>query len=172
LAIEKAAYTVLMKERDFEIREYEPMLVALSRETDVQGNTGFGKLFGYISGNNDENQKIEMTAPVLNGLAPENLTIAFVMPKEYSKGHLPKPKDPGVQLVEIPGRQVAAIRFSGNIQPAEIEEKKAELLKWLEEKKIIGKGVVELARYNPPFVPGFMKHNELLIELERGSTSA
>lgn len=166
MAIEKAAYTVLMKEKDFEIREYGPMIVAVSRETDFQGNTGFGKLFAYISGKNDGNQKIEMTAPVLNGLDPENLTIAFVMPKEYSPGRLPEPKDPEVQLVEIPGRQVAAIRFSGNMNQEKIAEKKAELLSWLEEKKITSKGIVELARYNPPFIPGFIKHNELLIEID------
>jgi hypothetical protein len=46
-----------------------------------------------------------------------------------------------------------------------IAEKKSELLDWLREKHISGIGLIELARYNPPFIPGFIKHNELLIEV-------
>ncbi|MBP1744859.1 MAG: hypothetical protein H6Q58_1837 [Firmicutes bacterium] len=165
MAIEKTAYKVILKEGDFEIRQYEPMIVAVSQEGDLRGGGGFDALFGYISGNNQENKKIEMTTPVLNDLGQENLTIAFVMPKEYSIDSLPKPLDSGIRLKEIPGRQVAAIIFSGNINPVKIDEKKNELLDWLKGKRITGTGLVELARYNPPFIPGFIKHNELLIEV-------
>ncbi len=87
------------------------------------------------------------------------------MPKEYSMDSLPKPVSPEVQLKEIPGRQVAAIIFSGNVNADKIAEKKSELLDWLREKHISGIGLIELARYNPPFIPGFFKHNELLIEV-------
>jgi hypothetical protein len=165
MAIEKAAYKVILKEGDFELRQYEPMIVAVSQEVDLRGGGGFDALFGYISGSNQENKKIEMTTPVLNDLSREQSTIAFVMPKEYSLESLPKPNNTGIILKEISGRKVAAIRFSGNINPAKIDEKKNELLKWLEEKKINSTGLVELARYNPPFIPGFIKHNELLIEV-------
>lgn len=169
MTIEKAAYKVILEEDDFEVRQYEPMIVAVSQEDDFRGGAGFDKLFSYISGNNYENKKIKMTSPVFNVLNPEHLTIAFVMPKEYTLESLPKPNESGVQLKEILGRQVAVIKFSGNIDPAKIDEKKNELLKWLGEKKIISKGLVELARYNPPFVPGFIKHNELLIEVHHSS---
>jgi effector-binding domain-containing protein len=78
---------------------------------------------------------------------------------------LPKPLNSEVQLKELPGRQVAVIIFSGNVNPDKIDEKKNELLEWLKEKQIISTGLVELARYNPPFIPGFIKHNELLTEV-------
>lgn len=165
MAIEKADYKVILKEDDYENRQYEPMVVAVSQESDLRGGSGFDKLFNYISGNNNEKKKIEMTTPVLNDLNQEQMTIAFAMPKEYSLETLPKPNDSGIKLKEIPGRQVAAIRFSGNLNPDKIEEKKDELLKWLKEKKVVNTGLVELARYNPPFIPGFIKHNELLIEV-------
>jgi len=165
MTIEKAAYKVILEEGDFEIRHYEPMIVAVSKEDDFRGGAGFDKLFSYISGNNSENEKIKMTSPVFNDLNPENLTIAFKMPEVYTFESLPKPNESGVQLKEILGRQVAVIKFSGNIDQAKIDEKKNELLRWLNEKKIISRGLFELARYNPPFIPGFIKHNELLIEV-------
>ncbi|MEI7883787.1 MAG: heme-binding protein [Clostridia bacterium] len=165
MAIEQAAYKVLIKEGDFEIREYEPMIVAVSNEADLRGGGGFDTLFSYISGNNQEKKKIEMTTPVLNDLGQEQETIAFVMPKEYSMDSIPKPLNSEVQLQELAGRKVAVIIFSGNINPVKIDEKKYELLAWLKEKEISVKGLVELARYNPPFIPGFIKHNELLMEV-------
>jgi len=166
MAIEQAAYQVLIKEGDFEIRQYEPMIVAVSNEEDLRGGGGFDKLFGYISGKNQEKKKIEMTTPVLNDLDQKKGTIAFVMPKEYSMHSIPKPLNSEVQLKELPGRKVAVIIFSGNVNPVKIDEKKNELLDWLKEKQISVTGLVELARYNPPFIPGFIKHNEILMEVK------
>ena len=57
-AIEKAKYTVLEKEDDFELRQYEAQIVA---ETYVEGSLkdsgkdGFRRLFAYISGENKKN---------------------------------------------------------------------------------------------------------------------
>ncbi|MHC1719402.1 MAG: heme-binding protein [Clostridiaceae bacterium] len=168
MAIEQAAYKVILKEGEFEIRQYEPMIVAVSQELDLRGGGGFDTLFAYINGNNEDKKKINMTTPVFNDLGQEHLTIAFVMPKEYSMESLPKPLDLKVQLKEIPGRQVAAIIFSGNVNQVKIDEKKNQLFDWLKEKQINSTGYVELARYNPPFIPGFIKHNELLIEVHLG----
>jgi hypothetical protein len=60
---------------------------------------------------------------------------------------------------------MASITFSGNINQEIIDRKKQELIKWLKEKNITTIGSAELARYNPPFVPGFLKRNEVLIEV-------
>lgn len=165
MSIEQAAYKVLLQEGNFEIRQYEPMIVAVSQEQDLRGGGGFDNLFRYISGNNQDERKIDMTTPVFNELDKENLTISFVMPKEYSMDTLPKPLDADIQLKTIPGRQVAVIIFSGSANPVKVEEKKKELLDWLNEKEIVSTGFAELARYNPPFIPGFIRHNEVMIEV-------
>jgi len=165
MAIEHAAYKVITKEGDFEIRQYDPMIAAISVETDLIGSSGFNTLFDYINGSNQQSMKLAMTTPVLNNLSEKQMTTAFIMPKQYSIDALPKPLNPEVQLKEIPVRRVAAIIFSGNVNSTKIDEKKNELLDWLREKHISSTGLVELARYNPPFIPGFIKHNELLIEV-------
>ena len=165
MAVERAVFAVLRKEGKFELRLYAPMVIAVSKETDLRGYTGFSAGFNYISGGNTESKKIAMTAPVLNELNDNQLTTAFVMPKQYSLKDLPEPADPGLKLKEIPERKVAAILFSGNVSQKRIEEKKAELMQWLAKEQITAVGPVELARYNPPIIPGFFKHNELLVEV-------
>ena len=165
MAVEKASYKVIIKEGNLEVRLYDPMIIAVSADTDLRGSSGFNNLFNYINGKNLESRKIAMTAPVINNLTDEQPNIAFVMPKEYSLEELPEPLQSELELKEIPERYVAAVTFSGNVKQEVIEKKKHELEKWLKEKQITALGSIELARYNPPFIPGFMKHNELLVEV-------
>lgn len=165
MAIEKASYKVVSKEGNFEVRLYDPMIVLISQENDFNNASGFNQLFNYISGKNLESRKIAMTAPVINNLEDEKLTIAFVMPKEYSLEELPPPLQPDLQFKQIPERYVATITFSGNFNQEVIEKKKHELIEWLKEKQIATIGSIEMARYNPPFIPGVFKKNELLVEV-------
>ena len=66
-ALEEPSYTVVKKYDDFEIRDYEPYLVA---EVDINGtyqnsgNSAFRILAGYIFGDNQSSEKMSMTAPV------------------------------------------------------------------------------------------------------------
>jgi len=165
MSVEKASYKTVIKEGNFEVRLYDPVIIAVSQENNLKGTSGFNQLFSYISGRNRESKKIAMTAPVINNLDAEKPTIAFVMPKAYSMEELPQPMPSNIQLQEIPKRYLAAISFSGNINQKIIEKKKHELIEWLKAKQITAIGSIELARYNPPFVPGFIKHNELLVEV-------
>jgi len=67
MAIERAKYTVVEKEGNFELRQYEPYIVAetiVEGDFDEVGNEGFRRLFDYISGKNRKQQSISMTAPV------------------------------------------------------------------------------------------------------------
>lgn len=165
MAVEKASYRVLIKDRNYEVRFYDPMIVLVSHENDLKGNSGFNQLFNYIGGKNQESRKIAMTAPVINNLDDEQLTIAFVMPKEYGLEDLPQPLHSELRFREIPERYIGVTTFSGNINQEIIEKKKHELTTWLKEKQITFIGSIELARYNPPFIPGFFKRNELLVEV-------
>ena len=67
MATEEAEYTVLLKEENSEVRLYEPHIVAetvVDTEFEDAGSEAFGRLFKYISGNNQSEQEIAMTAPV------------------------------------------------------------------------------------------------------------
>ena len=66
-AVDEPAHTVILKEDDFEVRQYEPTIVAeviVTGNMNRAGNSGFRPLADYIFGNNQPARKIEMTAPV------------------------------------------------------------------------------------------------------------
>ena len=65
---QRQKYVILRNFIDFELREYEPCVIAeVAIEDDYSGATSkaFGSLFRYISGNNASSEKIAMTAPVI-----------------------------------------------------------------------------------------------------------
>jgi hypothetical protein len=77
----------------------------------------------------------------------------------------PRPSDPRIELVQVPPRYIAAIRFSGRAYMREVKDKETELLRWLGERSIRTNGAPFLMRYNSPFAPGFMRRNEVGVEL-------
>ena len=172
MALEEAKYTVLEKADDFEIRQYEPHIVA---ETIVEGdfenvgNEGFRLLFAYISGTNRKKESIPMTAPVSQEKAGPQWRITFLMPPNYTVATLPEPLNPRVQIKEIPGCLMAALIYSGTWSKDRYEEKEVALRDMLKQKGLKAVGEPVFARYNSPFSLWFMRRNEVLIPVERGA---
>jgi hypothetical protein len=184
MAIEKAKYTVVEKEDDFEIRQYEPQIVAetyVEGSLEAVGDEGFRRLYGYISGDNQKKQSISMTSPVGQEAKSEKIAmtapvgqeqkdnrwrITFLMPAEYTLETLPVPTDSRVKLVQDPGRLMAAIRYSGTWSEAGYEENKALLEGFIIKRGLIKAGEPIWARYDPPFMPWFLRRNEVLIPVE------
>ncbi len=189
---EELEYTVLEKDKNIEIRRYEPYIVAQAEMSgtsqQVQGDL-FRILAGYIFGKNEIEEKIAMTAPVImdsNREQPKSEKIAmtalvvapsdqdtwqmsFSMPSEYTMENLPKPVDQRVVLKEIPAQLMAVIRYTGSFSNLEQRKKKAaELMRWLESQtdyQTIADPV--FAGYDPPFTIPFLRRNEVLIKIER-----
>ena len=171
MAVEEPKYAIIAQEKDFELRVYEPFIIA---ETKVSGtmkqasNNGFRVIADYIFGNNTmqtgESQKIAMTAPVTMRKLTTDWTVHFVMPSEMSMDSLPTPNNSLVVLREIPSRNYAVFRFSGASGESKVAEKTELLRAWMKKQGIEAKGSPELARYNPPWTPLFMRRNEIMIE--------
>lgn len=167
--IEEPKFRILEKIGKIEIRQYAAMVIA---ETVVEGsfgaasNEGFRRNASYIFGGNQEKQKISMTAPVLQEEKEGKKRVAFVMPEGRGLSNLPVPEDTRVALKEIPPRKMAVLRYSGTWSEQHYLEKVNELLKVLETKKLKATGKPILARYNPPWIPWFLRRNEILIEIE------
>jgi hypothetical protein len=187
MAIEKAKYTVVEREGKFELRQYGPYIVAetiVEGDFDEVGNEGFRRLFDYISGKNRKQQSITMTAPVsqksesekISMTAPvnqmrmgEKYRITFLMPAEYTMKTLPEPLDTRVKLKEVPGQLIAALRYSGTWSRDRYEEKRIRLQELMRQRDLEPAGEPIFARYNPPFMPWFLRRNEVLIPVENGS---
>ncbi len=165
--VEEPPYEVVASHDDFEVRQYGPRIEARTRISGDDGEAsrdGFRILAGYIFGGNEEGEKVAMTAPVTRTEpSPGSWLMTFTMPAEYTMETLPPPKDPRVQLVEVPGELLAAIRFSGRASPEDMEEHRDQLLKGLAREGWEPVGEVRYAQYNPPWTPGGMRRNEVLI---------
>jgi len=169
MALEEPKYQVLATEKDYEVRHYEPYVVA---EVDVRGDRpdsqGFRTLAGFIFGDNDSREKMQMTAPVESREAPaiDATTYGFVMESRYTLETLPAPTDERIRVRERPARVVAAHRFSGRWSEGNMARHERVLLESLEADGIEVLGDVELARYNGPFTPWFMRRNELIVPIQ------
>jgi effector-binding domain-containing protein len=180
---ETLKYSVAKKQNEIEIRHYPAYIQAQVVIDEKQYRSaiekGFSVLAGYIFGNNVSKQKIEMTSPVQASQSEKiamttpvtitgesGFTVAFIMPSAYTLDTLPQPKDSRVHLSLIPARSLAAIRFSGYFRPDAIQKNKQRLSLWLQEQGIETEGDFIVAGYNPPWVPGFLARNEVLIPIK------
>ena len=114
---EEQKYTVLQKDKNFEIRFYPATTFATieSKANNYRdlSSPGFRKLAGYIFGNNESSVRISMTSPVHMDVNDTLSTMSFVMPAAYNTSNLPNPNDKSVKIQEVPDEFAAVIRFGG-----------------------------------------------------------
>ena len=193
MAAEEPRYDILSSTDDYEIRRYEPYIVA---ETDVEGpysnagNKAFNILAGYIFGKNTRSEKMAMTVPVESRPADDSVrmamtapvtsrrseaaadlfTYAFVMESKYTLDTLPEPVDSRIRIREVPSKVVAVHRFSGSWSEKNYGRHEQLLKQALARDGIPIDGQSYSARYNAPFVPPFMRRNEVIVPID-GSVS-
>ena len=169
-AYETAPYTVLKSDGPVELREYPALTMAVTEmQPEYNGEDGsFMRLFKYISGENNRDQKIAMTTPVFmeqdSSGTPD--TMGFVLPQKLAETEAPSPASGAVQIQQRSGGQYAAIRFTGRINPQLIEQKTSELKMWIEKQGLTKNGPVEVAGYDAPWTPGPFRRNEVLIPVQ------
>jgi hypothetical protein len=169
--VEKVKYDIIDKINDIEIRKYPELILAVVEEYNE--NNEFGLLFNYISGNNKAQKKIEMTAPVITSekikmTAPvitQKNYMAFIMPSIYNKDTIPIPLNPKVKIKIEHERILAVIRFSGYANTNRVDKNQKKLFEALRFNNIKIKGDPILMRYNSPFAPGFIRRNEIGVEI-------
>ena len=168
---EEAPFEVVKKMGDIEIRQYPEIILAVV--DDDSDYSGFGILFNYINGENKTRQRIAMTAPVITSekismTAPvitKNSYMAFVLPSSYTKDSVPTPTNPAVRIEIQPPKHMAVLRFSGRTPERHVDKYKQKLKTSLHTQDIKSLGEIVLMRYNSPFTPGFLRRNEVAVEI-------
>jgi hypothetical protein len=173
MAIESPEYTVEQTIGPVEIRRYEPYMVASTRvggSLQNAGNAGFGILARYIFGSNDSgdgtSEKIAMTSPVLQVPSEDRYEVRFMMPREYTADTLPTPKDHRVSIEEVGAQRLAALSYRGTWSKNLHDRNLRQLRQTLERAGLTTYGDPIWARYDPPWKPWFLRHNEVLLALE------
>ena len=194
MAIEEPSYEIIKTYKEFEVRRYEPYLLA---EVDVSGginsagNKAFRILAGYIFGDNaaatkmamtapvesrstDQGEKMAMTAPVTSTQkdGDEMTTVAFVMEQKYSIDTLPIPNDERIRIREVPERIVAVRRYSGRWTDGKYQRNLQLLVDALSNASLEVVGEAVLARYNSPFSLPMMRRNEVMFEIKTSDSNA
>jgi len=190
-----APYTIIAenKEQKIDVRTYESMvLVSTPMTLNSERNNAFGKLFSYISGENIDQSKIPMTAPVfMDKEEPQNSEnkgkkipmtapvfmdsdktsdkpmMSFVMPVGYTLETTPKPKDSDVVVTEVRDYTVAVIRFNGRLTDSNTKKHKDILEQWILDNGYSITGDYQTAGYNAPYVLPVLRRNEVLIPVKK-----
>ena len=180
---EEPRFRIVDKIGEIEVREYGPRLAA---EVVVQGDeedarsNGFRPLADYIFGNNTAKSKIAMTAPVAQErsekiamTAPVSQTrdgtgwrVRFFMPAKYTRETLPRPNNPAVQIVELPGETMAVLRFSNSRSTEAVAKQTATLLRGVEASRWLVAGTPVTWLYDPPWTLPFFRRNEVAVPVK------
>lgn len=172
--LDQPSYAVAVADGRFELRDYAPMVIATTRQQGVRRQAlegGFRTLASYIFAEDRPGEKLAMTTPVLLGATMDGgWSVAFVMPPGRSPESLPVPQG-DLQLRDVPARQVAALRFTGRWSDDRLAEKSGELSDWMTARNLAPAGPPEYAFYHPPFMPFFLRRNEVLIPVAAGAES-
>jgi len=163
MAYEKANYEVIKKNEIYEIRKYSDRL-AIETEISNQGSS-FRKLFNYISGNNENNEKIKMTTPVTQLEKKGRMTMQFYLPSKFNKENIPSPSNPDIKILNIKGGYYAVITYSGRASDKNFIKYKDILENELIKNNISILSTSIKATYNNPFTLPLLRRNEAMFEI-------
>lgn len=196
---ERVPYETIESFDAVEIRRY-PRTVLVETTAEDEGEA-FGRLFRYISGENEADEAVAMTAPVATsarGVRPTTapvrtaskgradgehvpmtapvrttpvtddgaVTMAFYLPAEYGPDRAPTPTDSRVRLVVEPPQTLAVRSFSWYATDDRVERNLRRLRDALSDSGVEVRGRPTLLRYDDPWTPPFMRHNEVAVEVE------
>ena len=172
LFLENPKYTILQKNKHFQLRKYDEMIIAkivTNGERYDSLRTGFIPLARYIGAKERSGPKIAMTAPVMQQKkGTSTWEISFFMPSKFNFDQLPLSSNNKIKITTVPSNTIAVVTFSGIVNTVLLEKKLSNLLRWIEEKnyKIISNMEPIYSYYNDPSTPGFLRKNELMIPVE------
>ena len=164
MAYEETNYKIVQKNEIYEIRKYSDRLAVETIDSGLENN--FRKLFNYISGKNEDNEKIEMTTPVTQFEKNGNMSMQFYLPSKFNSKNVPKPTRENVSIVNIEGGYYAVIRYSGRASDKNFIKHRDILLKKLEKNNIMTSSPPIRATYDSPFTLPMNRRNEAMFKID------
>jgi hypothetical protein len=187
-------YEVEFEYGRLEIRRYDHQIHAETSVEhaawDETLNEGFRRLAAYIFGDNEARQRLPMTSPVMTTVtlgsgprrsvkswkppsvaplgqlnAETSRNMVFVMPGDMTLDELPTPNDERIHLHGVAPRRVAVLAFRGRYGGDLPAQKRNELLFLLKCAGLKAASEVWLAGYDGPSTLGFLRRNEVLVEI-------
>ena len=164
MAIEEANYEIIEKNDIYEIRKYSDRLAVETMTSGIDSN--FRKLFNYISGRNDTQEKIKMTTPVTQVEKNGNMSMQFYLPSKFNSQNVPNPSRDDVRIINIEGGYYAVLRYSGRASDRNFLKHKQILEKQLQINNISIISPPIRATYDSPFTLPMNRRNEAMFKVE------
>lgn len=173
-------YRVEVADGAYEVRRYPTLVLASVDVSGARGealNEGFAPLADFIGGDNRQDDRIDMTRPVLQLPAgaeagvkdlphgEDQWTVSFVMPNWFTAGTLPQPNDEDIKIGSTPPIRVAVVGFSGFVSDDKLASEAAALQTWMGQKNLTAGGPLRYAIYDPPWRLPFWRRYEVMIPL-------
>ena len=171
MAIETPNFKLIKKEGEFEIREYEPMIIAMTKVKSgyrEASSTGFRRIANYIFGGNQKQMEIKMTAPVITDVPNVKgmYDILFVMPSQHKFDDLPIPDNDNVELKVKELGKTAVIEFGGWATESRATHYKEKLEEFIETSGYEINSDYMVAQYNSPWALPPFRRNEIIIMIK------
>lgn len=184
---EEALFSSLAVDGDYEIRLYEPIIIA---QTAVSGKyttatrTGYNRLTSYVSGNNLAKQtvsvnppisvvtnerkqpKVELTLPYYEEYIDGTWLISVAMPESYRLETLPKPVDNSITFKVLPRLKTAVIKFTGYKSEGLISRNSALLNQWITQNALTPTSSARSVIYDSPWTVPVLRRHEIHINVQ------
>ena len=164
MANEEANYEIIDKNDIYEIRKYSDRLAVETLTSGIDSN--FRKLFNYISGRNDTEEKIKMTTPVTQVEKNGNMSMQFYLPSKFNSENVPNPSREDVKIINIEGGYYAVLRYSGRASDGNFLKHKKILEEELQNNKVSIISPPIRATYDSPFTLPMNRRNEAMFKVE------
>ena len=164
MANEEVKYEVIEKNEIYEIRKYSDRLAVETSKEGIDSN--FRKLFNYISGRNDAQEKIAMTTPVTQVEKNGNITMQFYLPSKFNLKNIPNPSRKDVRIINIKEGYYAVLKYSGRASDGNFIKHKEILEKELKNNNISIVSPPIRATYDSPFTLPMNRRNEAMFKVE------
>jgi len=164
MANEEANYEIIDRNDIYEIRKYSDRLAVETMTSGIDSN--FRKLFNYISGRNDTEEKIKMTTPVTQIEKNGNMSMQFYLPSKFNSDNVPNPSREDVKIIIIEGGYYAVLRYSGRASDGNFLKHKKILENELQKNKISIISPPIRATYDSPFTLPMNRRNEAMFKVE------
>ena len=159
---ETQEYEVVDEMDKIEIRYY-PSAPMIKVSSNQSRNNNFGKLFRYIAGNNNDEEKIAMTTPVY--MSDQNKTMEFVLPKKFLSKDLPVPNDDDIEVYISKPKYFAAIKYSGYSNSKKEQNHSEELIEIIQNNQLKMLSEYFVLSYDAP-TKFYNRRNEILIQVD------
>ncbi|MEM6897350.1 MAG: heme-binding protein [Pseudomonadota bacterium] len=166
-------YDVVETAGEFELRQYEPHILA---EVTVRGSQsqaisrGFQVLANYIFGGNAAGQSIAMTVPVGQQPAAQDIsgwTVSFMMPASFDIGTLPAANSEAIRFVETQAEELLVVQFSGFRNSARLAAQTDAIVQEASLRGLEITGAPRYFFYDGPMTPPWARRNEVALPVAR-----